>query len=908
MHTRVVTMALVLGTLVLSPAGPVAIQAQRAAGIQVDPGPVELVLRSLEQVLLTGDPTAYLSLVAPTADPELATTFSTIEVKPGATRAVIQERDRQALGVTQDRGYRVIVDVFVERGDRARIATWQLDVRRIDEGGDWRIAGQERLSAVDNLYRLSLTPTKQYDARDFRIVAEDLELTFADGSVFVVETDQGVTGLVATGRGEMRFTPASETEKGQVRLFAGQETLQARFDGAYIRAGAVSLHMDMSKLAERPLDDRELRRAEALFREESAKTYALELADLSPDTWSLLPSAGDFVAELRTRRFSTLTYARAQSEPEDISLFDRRRQRNIAVYASAQKLANRGRFYHEDDYASVDVQNYDIELAFAPERLWMDGRALVRLRMRNPSNQINLRLAEALTVHSVVSTEFGRLFSLRVRGQNTLLINLPVTLMPDTDLTLVISSAGRLRPQTAAREVIQAPGGQDRFQDFYIPTGEPQYLYSHRSYWYPQPFLSDYAVGTVRISVPNTLTCVATGEQASHSPTPVTDSDGQQRRRLYTFTATRPVRYLAFLVSRFDRADSVTVALDETGDDLAAGAVGNGPAMTGAVNSTLDLIVEANPLQVGRGRDLAQRAADIARFYHSLIGDVPYESFTLAVVEDALPGGHSPAYFAALNQPLPNTPFVWRTDPANFSGYPEFFLAHELAHQWWGQAVGWQNYHEQWLSEGFAQYFAALYARHHRGESTFEGILRQMRRWALDRSDQGPVYLGYRLGHVRDDSRTFRALIYNKGAAVLHMLRGLLGDDAFFRGLRRFYVGARFTKVGTEDLRFAMEAESGRSLGRFFDRWIYGSTLPRLVLSHRVETAGGGEEVVLRIEQGEELFDLPVTVTLEYADRRTADVVIPVTERIVETRVPLDGRLRRVDVSDERGALADIRQ
>ena len=68
-------------------------------------------------------------------------------------------------------------------------------------------------------------------------------------------------------------------------------------------------------------------------------------------------------------------------------------------------------------------------------------------------------------------------------------------------------------------------------------------------------------------------------------------------------------------------------------------------------------------------------------------------------------------------------------------------------------------------------------------------------------TDQGPVYLGYRLGHIRGDSRVFRALVYNKGAAVLHMLRRLVGDDAFFRGLRRFYRDSRFRKAGTEDFR-----------------------------------------------------------------------------------------------------------
>ena len=67
------------------------------------------------------------------------------------------------------------------------------------------------------------------------------------------------------------------------------------------------------------------------------------------------------------------------------------------------------------------------------------------------------------------------------------------------------------------------------------------------------------------------------------------------------------------------------------------------------------------------------------------------------MVEDDVPGGHAPGYFAMLNNPPPVAAFNWRNDPAAFQGFPEFFLAHELAHQWFGQAVGWKNYHEQWL-------------------------------------------------------------------------------------------------------------------------------------------------------------------------------------------------------------------
>src|SRR5260370_1457861 len=112
-----------------------------------------------------------------------------------------------------------------------------------------------------------------------------------------------------------------------------------------------------------------------------------------------------------------------------------------------------------------------------------------------------------------------------------------------------------------------------------------------------------------------------------------------------------------------------------------------------------------------------------------------------------------------------------------------------------------------------------------------------MTRWTIKRSDQGRVYLGYRLGHLKNDSRVFRAIVYNKGAIVLHMLRRLVGDEAFFRGVRRFYAESRYHKVGSDTLRVAMEAESDRSLERFFERWIYGSTLPQITFTHRIEVS-----------------------------------------------------------------------
>ena len=837
---------------------------------------------------------------------------------------VVLERDRQPLvGTLPGLGYQILVDAFFEYGDRARIASWQLDVKRIDDV-EWRLADVERVSMVDNLVRLSVTPTRQFRGRNFTVRSEDLELRLVDGLVFTVDTDQGIAGLVLMGRGEMRFEPGPETEKGQVRIFTGDTKIESRFDAAFVRVGAIDLHANPDELVPMPVDSRELRRAEEIFRLESAKSYALELGDLSSDNWSLSPAAWRFRrgdadqpvrnAHLRAQPQRARGHQRLQSPP---------RAQHLRLRVAGEARITRGPFYNEDELAAYDVLDYDIDIAAAPtpERQWLEGRTTLRMKVLSPSmSQVSLRLADSLTVHSVVSDQYGRLFNLRVRNQNTVLVNLPYTLLRDAELTLTVVYSGRLAPQAPERETIAAQGGggpqrgvdqSSRMIEVNIPTGERSYLYSSRSNWYPQPPISDYATARIRITVPVTLGCVATRRARGTTRHPAA-SNGRPPRRQYEFVASRPVRYLAFIASRFARADRVTVAFDEVA--TAEESRGNSPfsvkapAMSGAVYESLKLTVEANPLQVPRGRQLINEAADVARFYESLIGDAPYGSFTLALVEHVQPGGHSPAYFAALNQPLPNTPLRWQTDPVNFEGFPEFFLAHELAHQWWGQAVGWRNYHEQWLSEGFSQYFAALYAEHRYGNEVFGEMLRQLRKTAIDRSDQGPVYLGYRLGHIRNQPTVFRALVYNKGAAVLHMLRRLVGDDAFIRGLRRFYVGARFTKVGTEDFRAAMEAETGRPLERFFQRWIYGAALPRITFTSQVEGGADGQVVVLRFEQEGDIFDIPISVTLQYTDKRVQNVLVPVTDRTAEMRVPLSGPLRSVSINTDDGALFEVRR
>jgi len=524
-----------------------------------------------------------------------------------------------------------------------------------------------------------------------------------------------------------------------------------------------------------------------------------------------------------------------------------------------------------------------VDTVVYPDRQFIEGRTHVTLRVQaDAAATLTMRLAEPLAVTSVVSAEFGRLLFFRIRHDDSLIINLPVSAQHGAMLSFDIAYSGRLPTQELDRETVALEAQQEGDTETEpLVRSEPNFLLSSRAAWYPQNVVTDYARARIRVTVPEGYSCIASG-QLTPGDVSLRDAALSAGGAAYVFNANQPVRYFALVVSRMTQVASTVIEAKGQYDKLT-------------------ITVQANPRQLVKGREIAPVAADVMRFYETLMDDTPYESLTIAMLEHEVPGGHSPAYFSIINNAAPFSRLYWGNDPSAFSNIPEFFLSHELAHQWWGQAVGWKNYHEQWISEGFAQYFSALYAQRAHGDASFFAMLRQFRRWSISESDQGPIDLGYRLGLIQGQGRIFRAIIYDKGASVLHMLRRFVGDEAFFRGLRGFYAERKFQKAGTDDFQRAMEAASGRPLDRFFERWIHGGDIPTLRYSSTIRS---GEVTVQFDQDSKMIYDVPVTVTLQYADGRLQDIVVPVSDAHVEQRIPTNGVVRDVQINRDSAAIA----
>jgi aminopeptidase N len=205
-------------------------------------------------------------------------------------------------------------------------------------------------------------------------------------------------------------------------------------------------------------------------------------------------------------------------------------------------------------------------------------------------------------------------------------------------------------------------------------------------------------------------------------------------------------------------------------------------------------------------------------------------------------------------------------------------VAHETVHQWFGDAVTESDWNHLWLSEGFAEYFDAVFFEFHggsRGRGPAE-LARQMRTRAdavREFEAAGPRAI-YAPGAGPGEYETLLTeMNYEKGAWVLHMLRRLVGDAAFFQGVRDYYAALRDRTAWTADFARIMEAASGRSLERHFDQWVARPGMPALAASIVEE---GGERR-LRIDQLQDgpPYALAVDVELRWdggSERRVVEM------------------------------------
>jgi hypothetical protein len=857
----------------------VQVAAWPAPATRAQADPLAELLAALQTALSRAELAPFAAAHAPLLPADQLAWLADVTGSQPIESVIMRERSRSATSL--------VADVFVSYGLRGFVATWMLDTGP-GTSGNVTLRSISEISRMNGLVKLRLDETRQFAVTDLRITGPDFEARMPAGTAFVADVPDGTTALVLRGRTEVRFAPPDQAEQGQLRIYSGGPVLETLADDLFVRVKPSELRdrVTWTGFQAVPVDTDALGRARTVFAERLGLSYHFDLGDLTPDRWSLEPSDHNMLVDFRSGRFGWLTYARSPEDAEDVALVDRGRRLQISLYPSLDR--RNGRIADPGDDGPYEVLHTALDLMFDPSRQWLSGRASVRLSMRRAATSLVFKLADSLVVSSVSSPQLGPLLPLRTSGYDSFVIGLPAQLPADQPITIDVQYHGRLESQELHQEgmSVEAAPQDPPFEEAMPMIIEPRFLYSQRSWWYPQPSVVRHAPASIRMTVPADYQVMATGELMS---TTLSDADRAVRAmgralRTVEFRSNRPVRYLACLVSRFVPMGNTTARVPAVA----------GRAVT-AEPVEVPISVYTAPNQSRRIRATPSRVASMVEFYARLAGEAPYSSLSIASLESRLPGGHSPAYFALVNQPHVASTLSWSADPVAFSSAPDFFLAHEVAHQWWGQAIGGTDYHELWISEGFAQYFAWMYTAATESAGTAASIMSRMRQTAQDLSDAGPIHLGIRLGHLQNDRRMLRGIVYNKSAVVLHMLRRLAGDDAFHAAIRRLYTSARFEAIGVDDVRDAFQAETPLPLDRFFQRWVRESNVPSVRFTWSLE----GSDVVIRAEQTGDVFDLPYDATLHLTDGTREQMTLRITEQSQSFRVTPRAPARRVTFDDE---------
>lgn len=223
-----------------------------------------------------------------------------------------------------------------------------------------------------------------------------------------------------------------------------------------------------------------------------------------------------------------------------------------------------------------------------------------------------------------------------------------------------------------------------------------------------------------------------------------------------------------------------------------------------------------------------------------------------------------------------------------------WLIAHELAHQWWGNRVACAGWADFWVNEGFAELMMSAYRERRFGREEYDRDMELARTgYARIRAAGKDRQLAYRAPVA--ESQAGGPIVYDKGALVLNLLRYELGEKAFWRGVR-LYTRRNFNKsVVTSDLQRAMEEAGKLSLARFFEQWVYGASVPEITARHRVENG----QVIVELEQsGGALWQIPLQVAVETSGGGRTSRRINLTGRKQEIRFGLQGELLSVRLDD----------
>jgi hypothetical protein len=770
------------------------------------------------------------------------------------------------------------------------------------------------------LNQLSIDPDQVHFLRDARLTRDRVTLYFNRGFLGLLSTVQGeVTGAAFLGDGEVLIVPPDAVERQSLAWFTRSPLLDEHFTSAYLRF-TDGTAQDFLKHV-RPPDPESADKPPAEF-----VPAWIDLARrLNPG--QSLRVLEDLVSDQRPEFFSAAIQGLALGA-FNITIDERRPE---AVDVEALKVTDVGTY--DDVWCSfesksqahkrnpwlppVQVRSYRVDTHIDPGKT-TQGRAELELEAREPKRFLAFNLSRRLQLSDVrddsnarVPAFQGALEERTSDRSDWVAVVLPRAHAPGETFHLTFTYHGNV--------VTDVGNGV-------------LYVGAHES-WYPNTGPGPSATYDLRFEYPERLTLVATGRCVEES-----SSQGLHRSHWLSDGVFPLAGFnLGPYDSRSRNVGSARLEVYATPEAEAALERRYLEAQAASEARTEELLgpkLPTNqpsllqPLEPAELIDkVAAGAAQAVGYFEKLFGPFPYPRLAISQIPGDFGQGWPELVYLPTYAFLPTSVTSQLDVKGEGNLENRTALAHEIAHQWWGNEIGWSTYHDQWLSEGFASYAAALDLLQEKdGERLFHQVLGDYRSDLLARDKQGatvesggPIFLGARLANSLNP-HGYETIVYKKACWVLHMLRLVLSDpqtgsDArFFQILRDFLAAYRGQAASTEDLiRFAQrymtpasDLDRNGKLDWFFNEWVYSTGVPEYQLktsTRRLAQSSYQVQGTITQIDGPAGFEMLVPVIAAYGPRRSREpysrhLLVPVssvggrfqfTTSTAPERVAIDG-------------------
>jgi hypothetical protein len=784
------------------------------------------------------DVSTYLSLLSPGIRSREEALFTNSRENLGFDTISIFKAQEQ---VQKGDSAHVYLQALFQNSYSARIEIWRLDLKRNEE--TWQIVNKSITGDVSNFYKLNIPSDRVELVDSIEIQHKDIRMSFENALVFYDNLPHLETALLVIGKGRVAFSPSIEREKHQLELVFKEDVLEDDLDYVFLRFSnryfLKNIKIKRNQNSPKRLSEADRNEVSSIFSRHYPRSFTIENS-LTGELFSLLPQADEAVFEFSTVHKGIFTYIYQPAAEEEVYLYEWRKKRILNLYSPAKETEGRRMLVRFG--SQYDIQNYKIDIDFEPQDKYISGRALVHFESKTGDlNRVKLNLNPTFEILRISDDEHNSLFYTQDKLRSDLYIYFMRPVARNEKRSIEIFYRGVMEPPELIIDVGPKTQVNQTTLTFISPPKFDSYLYSKSALWYPAPNDGDYFTSNLKVVVPAKYSVVSNGKLVDQFAEKARDN-GQEvdesLRSAYVFQTSKPVKYLAFVVGRFRKISEE--------------------------NRGVPIVYFRSHVARPMAFDIVSEASEILGFYAEKFGPYPYEKFKIAHRIWLQSGGHSPPSFIVLNE------FFWRPDvkgyvpksgPVNLARYREYFLAHEVAHQWWGQGVGWETYQDQWLSEGLAQFSTILYLKNKFGEGVYLRLLRKFADWTEKKSNWGQITLGSRISFF--DFEAYQAIIYNKVSVVLNMLKDILGEEVFFQGIQEFFKRNKYKTARSRDFFNVMSEMTKRDLKPFFDGWFHSYRLPDVYYSDKLAKSGNGYDLEFNVNQREGIFVFPLDVQWE---------------------------------------------